>query len=41
VQVGTALLVIVAIVFTVWAVKHKPKPKPLTPLQKLQRSLGL
>lgn len=41
VQVGTALLVLVAIVFTVWAVKHKPKPKPLTPLQKLQRSLGL
>jgi adenylate cyclase len=41
VQVGTALLVIAAIVFTVWAVKHKPKPKPLTPLQKLQRTLGL
>lgn len=41
VQIGTALLVIAAIVFTVWAVKHKSKPKPLTPLQKLQRSLGM
>jgi adenylate cyclase len=41
VQIGTAVLVIFVIVFTVWAVKHKPKPKPLSPLQKLQRSLGI
>jgi class 3 adenylate cyclase len=41
VQVGTALLVILAIVFTVWVMTHKPKPKPATPWQKLQRSLGL
>jgi adenylate cyclase len=41
VQIGTALLLIFVIVFTVWAVKHKPKPKPATPWQKLQRSLGL
>jgi len=41
VQIGTALLVILAVVFTVWAVTHKPKPKPATPWQKLQRSLGM
>jgi hypothetical protein len=40
VQIATAVLVIAAILFTVWALKHK-KPKPLTPLQKLQRSLGM
>jgi len=40
-RVGTALLVILAIVFTVWAVKHQFKPKPVTPWQKLQRQLGL
>ncbi len=40
VQYATAVVLIIIIVFTVWAVKHH-KPKPATPWQKLQRSLDL
>ena len=41
IQFVTALLLILLIAFTVWSVKHKPKPKPATPWQKLQRTLGM
>jgi class 3 adenylate cyclase len=40
VQYGTAVLAILLIIFMVWVVKHKIKPKPLNPIQKIQRSLG-
>ena len=40
VQYATAVILIIVIVFTVWAVKHH-RAKPATPWQKLQRSLGL
>ena len=39
IQYGTAALVIVLILLMVWAVNHKPKPA--TPWQKLQRSMGM
>jgi len=40
VQVATIIALIALIVALVWAVKPKHKPKPLNPIQKLQRSLG-